>query len=712
MTVRADYTRDDLVAALRRAGVRAGDVVFSHSQIGYFGRPAGGGDAAQVCALIHAAFLDVLGPDGTLCVPTFTYSFCQRQPFDPLQTPSTCGVFTEFVRGLPGATRSLDPIFSVAAVGARAAALTGSVGTECFGPESFWARFLAADGVICNLNLDAGSTFIHFVERQLGVGYRFDKLFPGVVLEKGRPRATSAIFFCQEQGNADTVAAFEPFHALAVESGAARREVVGRGALTAIRAQATYDLIAQTLPIRPWLLTRCDPRGPATPSAPACRVPALPPGAGPEQVVDALWRLPRDILSAGYDAALAACAEQVPMTVHTYPTGTRAWTWLVPEQWACTEAWLETMGGRRLFSYADHPLHVVSYSLPFEGEVTREDLLAHLHVHPRLPDAIPFVFKYYERDWGLCCTRRQRDALTDARYRVVIRSQFRRGALKVGDAVARGRLPDTVVLCAHLCHPAMVNDDLAGVAVGLEVMRRLQARHDLRYTYRLLILPETIGSLAWLSHHEAEIPWLRGGLFLEMLGLDHPHALQRSFAGDTVLDRCWSATLAASEPGSWVGDFRTVIGNDERQFNAPGVRVPMLSLSRVLPRGADDWPYREYHTQLDARTPTLGLRLAESVETVLRLIAAWEQAPVPVNRYRGEVFCSRYGIHVDWAQDAEAHRALFDVMYLIDGTRTLADIAAHLRISESAVQRVVDLLRPHGLVDLPDDVGRPPLSVA
>ena len=126
--------------------------------------------------------------------------------------------------------------------------------------------------------------------------------------------------------------------------------------------------------------------------------------------------------------------------------------------------------------YADHPLHVVSYSLPFEGVVSRDELLPHLHVHPRLPDAIPFVFKYYERDWGLCASQQLRDSLTDERYRVVIRTIFEPGTLKVGEMVIPGESQESFVLVAHLCHPAMVNDDLTGVVVGLDAARSAAGR--------------------------------------------------------------------------------------------------------------------------------------------------------------------------------------------------------------------------------------------
>jgi len=388
------------------------------------------------------------------------------------------------------------------------------------------------------------------------------------------------------------------------------------------------------------------------------------------------------------------------MTIHEYPTGLECWSWIVPEKWTCHEAYLETLDGKRLLSASENPLHVVRYSLPFEGEVTRDALLDHLHVHPRLPDATPFVFKYYERDWGLCCSRDLRDSLGDDRYRVVIRTSFSYGTLKVGEVVVPGATPQTIVLCAHLCHPAMVNDDLTGVVVGIDVMRALLARPTPRYTYRLLIVPETIGSVAYLSRHPELIPTMTGGLFLEMLGRDHPHALQLSFSGTTQVDACLTAVLHRSDARGWTAPFRTLMGNDERQFNAPGVRVPMLSLTRQLPSSEPDFPYREYHSSQDTPALVPWQRLEESRELVLHMIDALEHNVTPVPRFPGEVFCSRYGLHVEFFKDPEGHRALFDVMFLIDGTRSVIDIATACGVSFDTVERIVQVLHRHGLVAL------------
>ncbi len=440
-------------------------------------------------------------------------------------------------------------------------------------------------------------------------------------------------------------------------------------------------------------------------------------------LIQELWFLKRELVSDDFDRALYRLADEVPMTIHEYASGEPCWTWRVPEKWTCHEAYLETLDGKRLLDYADHPLHVISYSLPFEGVVSQEELLSHLHVHPRLPEAIPFVFKYYERDWGLCASQTLRDALADEAYKVVIRSSFEPGTLKVGEVVIPGRSDETFVIVAHLCHPAMVNDDLTGVVVALDVARSLLSHSDDEgkreipeehppfnlppstfqpfYTYRILILPETIGSVAYLSHHEALIPQMKGGLFLEMLGNDSPHALQGSFQPESQADRCLVSALRGLDRQSYTAAYRTIIDNDERQFNAPGVRVPMLSLSRVqAPKSSGLPPYPEYHSSLDTPEIVTQPRLEASREVVLGLIQAWERNQYVVNNFKGEIFCSGYGIWIDYRTNPEGHRRLFEIMERCDGSRTVADMAIELGVSFQAVWEVVSLLEEKGLVSL------------
>ncbi len=420
------------------------------------------------------------------------------------------------------------------------------------------------------------------------------------------------------------------------------------------------------------------------------------------ELIDEVWFLARELVSDDYDKALYRLAEEVPMTIHEYPSGTPAWTWTVPEKWTCHEAYLETMDGRRIIDHADHPLHVVSYSLPFEGVVARDELFKHLHVHPSNPDLIPFVFKYYQRDWGLCMTQKERDLLDEDQYRVVIRTTFEPGVLKVGEVVVSGEVEESFMLAAHLCHPAMVNDDLTGVVVGLDVMRALLAGPKPYYTYRFLILPETIGSVAYLSHHEEQIPKMIGGLFLEMLGNDSGLALQQSFQPESQADKTLVAALRGAAPDGYVGAYRTIINNDERQFNSPGVRVPMLSLSRVeRPQLLESMyqPYPEYHSSGDTPEIVTQERLENARDVVLDMLQAFERNAYVVNRFKGEVYASGYGIWIDYRQNPEGHRNLFRIMERCDGAHTVADIALELDIPFQAVWEIIQRFAEKGLVE-------------
>jgi aminopeptidase-like protein len=143
-----------------------------------------------------------------------------------------------------------------------------------------------------------------------------------------------------------------------------------------------------------------------------------------------------------------------------------------------------------------------------------------------------------------------------------------------------------------------------------------------------------------------------------------------------------------------------VIGNDERQFNGPGVRVPMLSLSRVLPPEHPDWPYPEYHSDHDDLSVCSVARLEESAAITLRMLDAAERNWRPVNLFKGEAFCSRYGLHIDWQVNPEGSRALFHIMDRIDGSRTVADIARECGVPFSAVVETLKEMERCGLVSL------------
>ena len=694
------FTLAEFTHSLAASGLRAGDSAFVQLSFSSLGQIEGATSPLEGSQLIFSTILDLIGPAGTLFVPAFTLSFARCEEFDVETSPGIVGPwsdaveFAEIARSHPGAIRSNDPLYSIVGIGPAASELLSDLPNSSFGRDGVFDRLARTTTKLCLLGvLLRDSILLDFAEESASVPWRYRKLFTGTVRRNESSQRQGWIASIVNSAVATQADLIRSRAASTAEREMQRVSIGGGTVLSGdchkLKGLLKSALIAEAAAAN---LKIVEDRRPGTAIQ-------LPPSATMSQMISSLWRLPRDIVSDGYDAAMDALATQVPLTIHEYPTGRECWTWLVPEKWTCRDARLETLDGRVLFSYRDNPLHAVSYSQPFNGAVSRDELFLHLHTHPRLDDAIPFIFKYYERDWGLCCSKNLKNSLTDDAYRVIVDSEFSFGSLKVGECLAKGKSNQTFVLCAHLCHPGMVNDDLTGVVVGIQVMQELLKRSDLRYTYRFLILPETIGSVAYLSHNETLVPHMVGGLFLEMLGLDNPHALQLSFDGNTEMDRCLSRVLSESSPDAWIGTFRTVVGNDERQFNAPGVRVPMLSLSRVLRERSNGWPYYpEYHSSHDTPELASESRLVESRDLVLRMINAIETNEIPVNLFHGEVFCSRYGLHIDAYSNPEGNRALFNILFLVDGTRSVSEIARICGISVEVTRSVLEELRVRGLI--------------
>ena len=418
-------------------------------------------------------------------------------------------------------------------------------------------------------------------------------------------------------------------------------------------------------------------------------------------LLEEVWFLRRDIVSEGHEKALRRLAQILPFDIEGYPSGTEAWTWIIPPRWSVGQAWVKA-GGRTLINVADHPLHVLSYSQPISGTISRDELLAHLHTRPDQPAAIPFEFSYYQPKWGFCVQQDRLDEFTADEYEVFIDSRFEQGELEMGVLHLPGETEEEVVLMAHLCHPCMANDDLAGVVVLMGVAQALMNKPKRRFSYRFLVGPETIGPIAYLSRHEDLIPNMRHGLFLEMLGNDDALSLQHSLQGDAAMDRALLLALRSTGNAFREGCFREVIANDERVLNGPGVNVPTCSLSRSAYWGRGEMPYPQYHTSADSPGIINAERLEESRDVVLSALDILEKNYTPRRRFMGPVFLSRYGLWVDWREDRQLNAKQEEVMRLLEGDLDLLAIAHRLELDFGILKAWLDKFAAHGLLE-----GRP-----
>ena len=381
------------------------------------------------------------------------------------------------------------------------------------------------------------------------------------------------------------------------------------------------------------------------------------------------------------------------LTIETFPSGTRVWTWRVPNRWRVVEARLEDAAtSELLWDGLCHPLATVNYSLPFDGIIDRATLVPHLFSAPHRPHAIPFVHRFYNRDWGLCVPDVRRASILEReRFRVRIVTSEAPGELLVGVCALPGEGEEEFLIVSDICHPSIANDSISGAVAAVDLARHLAARWKRKYTYRFLFLPETIGSIAFLAHHPEVVERAVGGFFCEMLGNRNSHCLQFSRQGDTYWDRIAHATLKDAGTPFRTAPFLKSAANDEKVLDAPGVNIPTISLTR--------YPYPEYHTSDDNADMVDPAVLNESCSLIRGLFDRIEDDYVPRYLTRGPVCLSEHGLYPDWYKDPSLVRVwegFLKVMYALDDRRSCEELAADLDVPVAVVRYWTDAFVERG----------------
>lgn len=389
------------------------------------------------------------------------------------------------------------------------------------------------------------------------------------------------------------------------------------------------------------------------------------------RMAERLFPIFRSICGPGVLRVLQAIGEELPITVREYPTGSECGSWIVPKEWEPLEAYLETLDGRRIIDWKDNGLHVWLFSRTFEGVVGREELLKHVHTRPELPDAVPVRVTFYQENWGLCMSERQKQALADAEYRVVIRTRLFDGQFRIGEAVLPGESPEEIILDSYICHPLLANDNQSGVVVAIELFKLISRLPRRRYTYRLVLCPETIGPAVYLHNDPALRGRVVGGYTFVSVGDRGAFHYRSSYGGDSVADRAMRHALRhcgiAGEVEPY--DVRSGTTGNEKGYNAPGFMVPVGSLRR-----SHIGAYPEHCTSYD----NLGFMKPDALLDTLKVswmaIQTLERTATYKPNFVGEPFLTRYGLFPHGKRKEE--RFAWDYLKgFTDGRNSLVDIA-------------------------------------
>jgi len=406
--------------------------------------------------------------------------------------------------------------------------------------------------------------------------------------------------------------------------------------------------------------------------------------------INDLWWQPRDLVSDGIDKTLNHINQIIPLKINSYTTDKKCWTWTVPKKWELNYGQIKDSKGNIIIDTKDHPLHVKSYSIPVNKKINKKELMKHISTHKYRGGAIPYEFKYYRDDWGFCMQRNRLGELDDEQYKVVIDSVFSDGFLRVGEYDIKGKVDDTILLSAHICHPYQAEDGLSAVSVLLEIAKELNDREN-HYSYKFLFMPESIGSYAYFSNNTGKVKNIKYGIVLDALGNSNPLALQLSRQGNTMVDRVAYYVMKKLNPNLEVRKFRAVFRNDERIINGPGVNIPTVAINRGM--------FNEWHTSHDTPDIISIEQLTKAKDVVSQIVDILDKDYIPKRLFNGEVFLSEYDLWVDWRENYALNEATGQMMLMMEGDMSVFDIAYRLNLDFYQVYDYINKFHKNKLIE-------------
>jgi aminopeptidase-like protein len=376
-------------------------------------------------------------------------------------------------------------------------------------------------------------------------------------------------------------------------------------------------------------------------------------------------------------------------------TGTKVYDWKVPQEWKVSEAFIEDEKGIRILDIQDSNLHLVGYSKPIDTWLTLDELQQHLYSIPHLPDAIPYITSYYKEKWGFCISQNARSALKAGKYRVLIKSELFDGVMDYADLLIKGKSENEIFFSTYICHPSMANNELSGLVLATALARYLQKKKELKFSYRFIFVPETIGAITYLYDHlDVMKAKSIAGFVLTCVGDERTWSLMPSRYGNTIADRA-ARTIFQNLKLTYKEYSFLERGSDERQYCAPGIDLPVVSVMRSKYR-----EYPEYHTSLDNLTLITEKGLQGSYNYYCEIINYFENGFFPKVTQLCEPQLGSRGLYpsANIQGIAQHVRNLRNIIAYADGTLEAKELFNTVGVTQVEGEEILNILLQHGLI--------------
>ena len=410
-----------------------------------------------------------------------------------------------------------------------------------------------------------------------------------------------------------------------------------------------------------------------------------------------LWPINRSLTGAGVDSTLLLIKQRLPIKILNFNSGEKVFDWKIPKVWNLKEAWIKNKSNKKIIDFSSNNLHIVGYSQNINKTLTFKELKKKIHTLKDQPNAIPYVTSYYKKDWGFCLQYNKLKKLKDDKYKVYINSSFKKGKLKIGELVIKGETKKEVLISTYICHPSMANNEISGIVVSTKLAQWIKKKRR-KFTYRFLFLPETIGSIAYLSKNYKILKKnVIAGYVLTCIGDNRNYSMLETKQKNSLSDVIAKKILRKKRNAkiyNWSSR-----GSDERQYCSPGIDLPVASLMRTK-----YGEYPEYHTSLDQIGNVITKKgLKGGFEFAKEVLESLEKQMFPKSRTFCEPFLSKKKIYPTLSKKGSVDKSLskkLEYLSYCDGKKSLVEIANCLNLDLKNSREIIQFLKKNNLIKL------------